>query len=499
MTFFVNKYPTSEFSDSVTSELCSLADSVAGQRFEWRTPDGKLLDIRHDKQTQIQKASVVVNQNEQLGLLIRGGEECGLGIFVSGVSQHSVAWKLGLQPGDQLLEVNGYSFHRIHHNDAVKILSESSNQGESSSTLDVSFKRMGRLPHSPVTCLNRHLLVDDHSPDREVTRDDFSDQQEINMVMEKAHALLDQSHVSLLMFYLAKYRNREMSVESLLVSLQNIFDTQDKEGLFTEIDELIFKEDIEVYNKIVFENGKLFERFLININENQLFSTESRSCFDINYSLDTCSTSSESLNSFGDGSDVSHRHEKENQTKSFSRFVQNPQRLNSNFNFNTRKFERPGDTGVQHENPNTVRRKSMPKPDTKSQWSHSLPARVRHSHLIQTVPRLSSGNNEAIRLEIKKNNRLLGMVIEGGKDTLQKEPRIINIQPGGQAWETAGLRVGQIIKQVDGINLKGLQHRDIAKLLWNRYSRSEGDTLSLTVIQQTPSPQQLRRSVMLPQ
>ena len=28
---------------------------VAGQRFEWRTPDGKLLDIRHDKQTQIQK------------------------------------------------------------------------------------------------------------------------------------------------------------------------------------------------------------------------------------------------------------------------------------------------------------------------------------------------------------------------------------------------------------------------------------------------------------
>ena len=63
----------------------------------------------------------------------------------------------------------------------------------------------------------------------------------------------------------------------------------------------------------------------------------------------------------------------------------------------------------------------------------------------------------------------LGMVIEGGRDTMQKvsddddnnddndpqEPRIINIQPGGQAFETAGLRVGQVIQQVNDIQLKG--------------------------------------------
>ena len=69
----------------------------------------------------------------------------------------------------------------------------------------------------------------------------------------------------------------------------------------------------------------------------------------------------------------------------------------------------------------------------------------------------------------------LGMVIEGGRDTMQKvcdddyddddddndddndpqEPRIINIQPGGQAFETAGLRVGQVIQRVNDIQLKG--------------------------------------------
>lgn len=49
-------------------------------------------------------------------------------------------------------------------------------------------------------------------------------------------------------------------------SLRNIFDTQAKEGLFTEIDQLIFNEDLARYNKLVFENGQLFERFISTMN-----------------------------------------------------------------------------------------------------------------------------------------------------------------------------------------------------------------------------------------
>ena len=44
-------------------------------------------------------------------------------------------------------------------------------------------------------------------------------------------------------------------------SLQNMFDTQEKESLFTEIDELIFSEDLPVYNGLVFQTGQLVERF----------------------------------------------------------------------------------------------------------------------------------------------------------------------------------------------------------------------------------------------
>ena len=48
-----------------------------------------------------------------------------------------------------------------------------------------------------------------------------------------------------------------------------MFDSQEKESLFTEIDELIFTEDIPVYNSLVFQNGQLFERFIESTNKNQ--------------------------------------------------------------------------------------------------------------------------------------------------------------------------------------------------------------------------------------
>ena len=52
-------------------------------------------------------------------------------------------------------------------------------------------------------------------------------------------------------------------------SLQNMFDTQEKESLFTEIDELIFSEDLPVYNGLVFQTGQLVERFTERMNKNQ--------------------------------------------------------------------------------------------------------------------------------------------------------------------------------------------------------------------------------------
>lgn len=57
-----------------------------------------------------------------LGLSIRGGAEHGLGIYVSSVDENSVADRHGLQPGDQIVAVNGISFKHITNNEAVKVL-----------------------------------------------------------------------------------------------------------------------------------------------------------------------------------------------------------------------------------------------------------------------------------------------------------------------------------------------------------------------------------------
>ena len=62
------------------------------------------------------------------------------------------------------------------------------------------------------------------------------------------------------------------------------------------------------------------------------------------------------------------------------------------------------------------------------------------------------------------------MMTHNDSDNDLQEPRIINIQPGGQAFETAGLRVGQVIQQVNDIHLKG----------WRLDTLTESDAFELT-------------------
>ena len=82
------------------------------------------------------------------------------------------------------------------------------------------------------------------------------------MVHEKGKALLDPDDLTLLMYYLQEYRTRVITIDNLVHSLKKLFDTEEKESLFTEIDELIFSEDLNRYDSLVFQKGKLFERVM---------------------------------------------------------------------------------------------------------------------------------------------------------------------------------------------------------------------------------------------
>ncbi|CAF1685408.1 unnamed protein product, partial [Adineta ricciae] len=65
---------------------------------------------------------IQVEKGKRLGLVIRGGAEYGLGIFISGVDKGSLSDQGGLCIGDQILSVNGIDFLHITHTDAVQIL-----------------------------------------------------------------------------------------------------------------------------------------------------------------------------------------------------------------------------------------------------------------------------------------------------------------------------------------------------------------------------------------
>uniref|UniRef100_A0A3Q2NY47 PDZ domain-containing protein n=1 Tax=Fundulus heteroclitus TaxID=8078 RepID=A0A3Q2NY47_FUNHE len=67
---------------------------------------------------------VMLNMDDgrSLGLMIRGGAEYGLGIYITGVDPGSAAHVGELKVGDQILEVNDQSFVTISHDEAVSIL-----------------------------------------------------------------------------------------------------------------------------------------------------------------------------------------------------------------------------------------------------------------------------------------------------------------------------------------------------------------------------------------
>ncbi|XP_036883344.2 whirlin isoform X8 [Manis javanica] len=90
------------------------------------------------------KVNLVLGNGRSLGLTIRGGAEYGLGIYITGVDPGSEAESSGLKVGDQILEVNGRSFLSILHDEAVKLL-------KSSQHLILTVKDVGRLPHARTT------------------------------------------------------------------------------------------------------------------------------------------------------------------------------------------------------------------------------------------------------------------------------------------------------------------------------------------------------------
>ncbi|XP_024061830.1 whirlin isoform X1 [Terrapene carolina triunguis] len=221
------------------------------------------------------KVNLVLNEGKSLGLMIRGGAEYALGIYITGVDKGSEAESTGLKVGDQILEVNGRSFLSIPHDEAVKLL-------KSSRHLIMTVKDIGRLPHARTTVDETQWIASsqigetpvntagfvciqpgDHTAEAtakpvfyrglagsQVTLSSLVNQTRV-MLEEQARHLLNEQERATMAYYLDEYKETNISVDSLVMALFELLNTHAKFSLLSEVRGVIAPQDLDRFNNLV--------------------------------------------------------------------------------------------------------------------------------------------------------------------------------------------------------------------------------------------------------
>ncbi|XP_055908102.1 whirlin isoform X9 [Eupeodes corollae] len=199
---------------------------------------------RSDRRDRIRRVELLIEPGQSLGLMIRGGVEYGLGIFITGVDKESVADRSGLMVGDEILEVNGQSFLDVTHDEAVSQL-------KYHKRMSLVIRDVGKVPHS---CTSIELEPwDAYSPTG--TRARRKGQISV-MVEEKARSLLPRHQFASLSYYISEYGARAMTIDAFVAVLLEMLDTYEKHSLVTEIRELVFPEDRIRYDELVYRRER---------------------------------------------------------------------------------------------------------------------------------------------------------------------------------------------------------------------------------------------------
>ncbi|XP_014907275.1 whirlin [Poecilia latipinna] len=244
------------------------------------------------------KVNLVLDDGRSLGLMIRGGAEYALGIYITGVDKGSAADCGGLkclpappsppcsappttplfsapspQVGDQILEVNGHNFLSIPHDEAVRVL-------KSSRHLMMTVKDVGRLPHartvvgetkwiasSQIAESSANSSVASFCVDQgasaagkpgfykgvagsQVTLSSLVNQSRA-MLEEQARHLLTEAERQTMSYYVEEYRDGHIGIEPLVMALFELLNTHAKFSLLSEVRGLVTPQDLERFDGLV--------------------------------------------------------------------------------------------------------------------------------------------------------------------------------------------------------------------------------------------------------
>ncbi|XP_014253329.1 whirlin isoform X3 [Cimex lectularius] len=468
------------------------------QTYSWVDRKGRPVSppprFRQYHRDKLRKVEIVVDPGQSLGLMIRGGIEYNLGIFVTGVDKDSVAERAGLLIGDQILEVNGQSFLEVTHDEAVSQLK--------------CYKRMilkvcdvGKIPHSCST-------LDMHWPDTPHRCCVAA----LQMVDEKARVVLNKNEFNTLTYYLDEYSAKQMTIEAFVAVLLELLNTPDKHTLFTELRELVAMEDRARFDELVYRRE-------------QYSSRRGGPCCDNTHDMimsslhhmptpldcDGWRGNTEDLRTPSEDSGVGLGPLDSQNSRSIRNDRVSPSFKSSTQHISNKEQDTGGSQG--HDNNNydanmcgylgglksqlggwTQRVKSWywgnPLVDFGRSGDDQLNSQERddssnlvHSQNDQQQAQVIPDEAGNLRIIVKKTKPLLGIAIEGGANTRHPLPRIININENGAAYDAGGLQVGQLILEVDGHKVEGMHHQEVARLIAESFAQRDKPHIEFLVVE----------------
>ncbi|XP_008831714.1 whirlin isoform X3 [Nannospalax galili] len=116
---------------------------------------------------------------------------------------------------------------------------------------------------------------------------------------------------------------------------------------------------------------------------------------------------------------------------------------------------------------------------TKSRSGKELARTERTVENTNKPPGLLEPTSTLVR--VRKSAATLGIAIEGGANTRQPLPRIVTIQRGGSAHNCGQLKVGHVILEVNGLTLRGKEHREAARVIAEAFKTKERDYIDFLV------------------
>ncbi|XP_050563820.1 whirlin isoform X18 [Spodoptera frugiperda] len=399
------------------------------------------------KDRSVRRVDLCIEPGQSLGLMIRGGLEYNLGIYITGVDKDSVADRAGLMVGDQILEVNNQSFIDVTHDEAVAQL-------KYHKRMSLVVRDVGKVPHACTAYGEREAAprISGWGKRRGAAA---------TAVEQKARSLLPQCDLPAIAYYMEEYASRRLTPDSFLTVVRDLLDTPQKYTLLTEIREFMLPEDRARFDELVYRRGEepVDHHIKRGPERHMLPSSTMHELHDPEYE-------EEGRRSRRHSSPCNSR---EGSTTALHTQHYDDSELAHNL---SRSFDMKEDSGALLEERGGIRR-------------HQSMQRLQHGDLPDEAraARVVPDHHGNLHITVKKTKPILGIAIEGGANTKHPLPRIINIHEHGAAYEAGGLEVGQLILAVDGHRVEGLQHQDVARLIAESFAQRDKPEIEFLVVE----------------